>query len=393
MEWYDKELGPEYELLNRMVSGLCFEKEEKTLSLRCYMMPDETTGISFPVSFSQMDSFSRKGPVNIHSVLIDLGKQAMRLHETGSLPNGVRKETPETVREKRQYFEEDMNAVREEYEFWQDDRTIDMSFDRISKQLNAVLMYQYACAGLSRDDTEKRTVAALYAQDRVEYYEANEELTRAKKYELTDTASNGWSNEKIYCFESFMTEGSLDTYLAIVKECKEHGMEHAYDIGCCTAFQAKLFRKAGIEYTGIDVTFSSINDAPKGRGMEYLRRPYPFPIYIRDKDHSVAVSNLCLGYLIRPTGEAYTQLAKDFRFFCGAPGPDGRDVFKQKFGIMKSDKDNFVCWADREKVREADKNAVKQLEEAQDKLFGTSLKKLMHKVRKGKASSLDVNER
>ena len=91
--------------------------------------------------------------------------------------------------------------------------------------------------------------------------------------------------------------------------------------------------------------------------------------------------------------DEYTQLAKDFRFFCGAPGPDGRDVFKQKFGIMKSDKDNFVCWADREKVREADKNAVKQLEEAQDKLFGTSLKKLMHKVRKGKASSLDVNER
>ena len=187
-------------------------------------------------------------------------------------------------------------------------------------------------------------------------------------FSLQDKASNGWTALKLYCFDEFM-DGTADIYKEIALQCKAHGMKHVYDIGCCDPFQGKIFTALGMKYTGIEMEKDSVNDAILYDGMDIIHATYPIPIQVEDKEHTVAVSNLCLGYLIQDAERGYEQLAKDFRYFCGSLGPDKFEVFEQKFGVLEVSGAYPIIWADKEKILEADVSALKRVDDKFEKLF------------------------
>ena len=136
-----------------------------------------------------------------------------------------------------------------------------------------------------------------------------------------------------YCFSEFC-EGSCARYRKIAELCVEHGISTVYDIGCCIAFQAKVFQSYGIDYVGIEVDSKDIELAPKGTGIRYIHGKYPFPVVTADRDHTAAVSELCIGYLAY--GDAVQQqLADDFEYFCGAVGSADVKQFYHNFRIVK----------------------------------------------------------
>ena len=191
---------------------------------------------------------------------------------------------------------------------------------------------------------------------------------------LFHKAKNGWSEDKIYCFESFI-EASMESYTEIARQCKEHGITHVYDIGCCTAFQSKIFQSMGIQYTGVEVLTYCVNDSPKGNGIDYINKEYPFSIEVKDKEHTVAISNLCVGFLIQPPEKCYDQLAKDFRYFCGGLGPDKFSYFCKKFGVQQIDERADIIWAGTNKVKSQNQEAIEQYNKKCENLFGYSIVK------------------
>ena len=205
-------------------------------------------------------------------------------------------------------------------------------------------------------------IKKLYEKEHSWADEANRELSGKTDF-LFAVSSNGWTGQDAYCYEEFMQSGSLVTYLLVAEQCRRNGITHVYDIGCCTALQAKIFQSMGIQYTGIECDKTCLLNAPQGEGIEYINSVYPFPIKVEDKEHTAVVSNLCLGFLIKPAEKAYEQLSEDFRFFCGDIGPNGFSSFISRFGITDglNGKDVgltgenasiFVLWADRERVHD-----------------------------------------
>lgn len=207
-----------------------------------------------------------------------------------------------------------------------------------------------------------------------QYKKANSEIKVGDEYGTR--YSNGWRLVDCDSFENFMGGGSLETYIKIARKCKNHGITHVYDIGCNCGWQAKIFQNEGIKYTGIELEKASLDIAPKGNGIDYIAKRYPFKINVEDKQHTAAISSLCLGYLLGDKQkEAYNRLAEDFRFFCGSLGPDEFSHFTSKFGVSESEK-GFILWADTERVNylENQKEAEKVKKE-QDNLFGIKLSK------------------
>ena len=122
--------------------------------------------------------------------------------------------------------------------------------------------------------------------------------------------------------------------------------------GCCIAFQAKVFQSYGIDYVGIEVDSKDIELAPKGTGIRYIHGKYPFPVVTADRDHTAAVSELCIGYLA--CGDAVQQqLADDFEYFCGAVGSADVRQFYHNFRIVKRDISEGlpVYFAERQRER------------------------------------------
>lgn len=197
--------------------------------------------------------------------------------------------------------------------------------------------------------------------------------------DLQHKAKNGWSEDKIYCFECFV-EASMESYYEIAKQCKEHGMTHVYDIGCCTAFQSKIFQQMGIQYTGVEILTYCVEDSPKGKGIDYINKPYPFAIDVKDKEHTAAISNLCVGFLIQPTKKCYNQLSRDFRYFCGGLGPDEFPYFCKKFGITEVDKNrNGIVWGDTQRVKSSNKEAIQRFNAECERIYGYALVQPKHK--------------
>lgn len=160
-----------------------------------------------------------------------------------------------------------------------------------------------------------------------------------------------------YCFSEFC-DGGCARYRKIAELCQKYGITTVYDIGCCIAFQAKVFQSYGIDYVGIEVDSKDIELAPKGKGIRYIRGKYPFPVVTADRDHTAAVSELCVGYLA--CGDAVQQqLADDFEYFCGAVG--GADVkqFYQNFRIVKREMSEGlpVYFAERQRERLLDRDS------------------------------------
>ena len=207
-----------------------------------------------------------------------------------------------------------------------------------------------------------------------QYKKANSEIKVGDGYNTR--YSNGWRLVDCDSFENFMGGGSLEVYTKIARKCKNHGITHVYDIGCNCGWQAKIFQNEGIKYTGIEIEKASLDIAPQGNGINYIAKGYPFKIDVEDKQHTAAISSLCLGYLFEnKQKEAYDRLAEDFRYFCGSLGPDEFSYFTSKFGVSESEK-GFILWADTERVNyiENQKEAEKVKKEQND-LFGIHLLK------------------
>ena len=220
-------------------------------------------------------------------------------------------------------------------------------------------------------------MSALFLDELAQWKEASHELNMkqtitGQKLSLEEKASNGWNGLKIYCFEEFM-EGSVYIYQEIANLCKEHNIKQVYDIGSCVPFQGKIFSSMGIDYTAIEMETNTINCATLYDGMEIVKGTYPFPIDVKDKDHTVAVSSLCMGYLLKDATLGYEQLAKDFRYFCGSLGPDCFDAFQKHFGVLSASQDGDIIWADTHRVHEPNIEALQRIDSRFNKLFNTRI--------------------
>ena len=220
-------------------------------------------------------------------------------------------------------------------------------------------------------------MSALFLDELAQWKEASHELNMkqtitGQKLSLEEKSSNGWNGLKIYCFEEFM-EGSVYIYQEIANLCKEHNIKQVYDIGSCVPFQGKIFSSMGIDYTAIEMETNTINCATLYDGMEIVKGTYPFPIDIKDKDHTVAVSSLCMGYLLKDATLGYEQLAKDFRYFCGSLGPDCFDAFQKHFGVLSASQDGDIIWADTHRVHESNIEALRRVDSRFNKLFNTRI--------------------
>ena len=109
----------------------------------------------------------------------------------------------------------------------------------------------------------------------------------------------------------------------------------------------------------------------KGEGIDYIARPYPFEIHVDDKEHTAAVSNLCLGYLFPDNQkETYDRLAEDFKYFCGSLGPDEMNYFASLYGMSEAEK-GFIFWGDRNRVNE--REGYEEVRKEQDALFNGTM--------------------
>ena len=176
-----------------------------------------------------------------------------------------------------------------------------------------------------------------------------------------DEMSNGWRMIDCGSFDEFI-ECSMPIYCEIARQCKEQGITHVYDIGCCTAWQGRIFAAAGIDYTGIEVDPHDKSLMPKQDGIRMVNRAYPFSIETKDRAHTAAISNLCVGYSLLEgnptkrqdfTRKMYEQIAKDFDYFIGSVGPDERSYFQSRFGILEKDREGrCTVWGNRQRFNE-----------------------------------------
>lgn len=181
-------------------------------------------------------------------------------------------------------------------------------------------------------------------------------------------SSNGWCMMDCGTWDEF-AEASAPLYANIAKECKKHGITHVYDIGCCTAWQGRIFKAVGIEYTGIEAEGRDAFFAPKEDGITFVHSAYPYPIQVEDREHTAAISNLCVGFSLLEgnpdkredfTLELYKQLAADFDYFIGNVGPDEFKYFNSRFGILGKN-EHCACWGNREKFHEFNEEAKREV--------------------------------
>ena len=176
-----------------------------------------------------------------------------------------------------------------------------------------------------------------------------------------DEMSNGWRMIDCGSFDEFI-ECSVPIYCEIARQCKEQGITHVYDIGSCTAWQGRIFAAAGIDYTGIEVDPHDKSLMPKQDGIRMVNRAYPFSIETKDRAHTAVISNLCVGYSLLEgnptkrqdfTRKMYEQIAKDFDYFIGNIGPDERNYFQSRFGVLEKDVEGrCTVWGNRQRFNE-----------------------------------------
>ena len=260
----------------------------------------------------------------------------------------------ELIAMSQELFADDWKAMKEARKEFQDDMSL------LGKQL-------YIAQNTNNQEEVERCTETIKELDNLQH-----------------KAKNGWSEDKIYCFESFI-EASMESYLEIAKQCKENGITHVYDIGCCTAFQSKIFQHMGIQYTGVELLTYCVNDSPKGKGIDYINKEYPFEIKVKDKEHTAAISNLCVGFLIQPAEKCYSQLSKDFRYFCGGLGPDKFTDFCHKFGITHIGEDRDIIWADTQKVKTQNKEAIQKYNDNCERIYGYGIVRPIEDKPKGRS--------
>ena len=386
MDWYsidknDNELNidkDEIRLKNALINGLSVEagigRYDTVIksyfcwgnTSYCVTVPDEIAG----KSYQRVDKIKDVREF-LENVAVTFSKDKSLVH----LSEYVNKVPLAIAEEKIKQTREDIKMLQQYSEGWKETSLLGVDNDA-DLQLASMLEYKVACCEASRrvatgkksniSIEDQKMLSAIYARDVVESRIADSELSLIGDKYLYSYASNGWSGEKVYCLDSFMQEGSKELYFSIAKECKKNGMTHVYDIGCCVAFQAKIFNAMGMKYTGIEMSRQSIHDSPRGKNINYANASYPFSIRVLDKKHAVAISNLCLGYELDGKDESlkYDRLAKDFDNFCGFLGEEKFSVFKDKFGIetIHDSHDFPLIWASKELLLKQDKASLEAID-------------------------------
>lgn len=103
--------------------------------------------------------------------------------------------------------------------------------------------------------------------------------------------------------------GGLEAYTVAAAFAAAAGFRQVVDVGCSEAFQSDLFDSAGVNYLGLE-------SMPSARmwTSRYVQTEYPsigWQHLIESREETLAVSRLCVGYLI--VGHpAYEALKRDF---------------------------------------------------------------------------------
>lgn len=119
------------------------------------------------------------------------------------------------------------------------------------------------------------------------------------KYEIGSKERNNLE-DILYCIEEYICS-TKGFYELVLKYCLENDIKEIYDIGCCYGWQSEIFINNNIKYIGIEC---ETLDFWNKDNCTYINRKYPFPIK-HNKD-AIAISNLCIGYLVKEFDELYS---------------------------------------------------------------------------------------
>lgn len=149
-----------------------------------------------------------------------------------------------------------------------------------------------------------------------------------------------------YCFEKFC-EGTAQAYYKICDLCKQHKINGVFDIGCCFAFQSRIFKSNEIHYGGLEmVDYIAVMAAQQTSLICYGKYPLEVRMskFLRNQFRIAAVSNLCVGYQA-DSDEVYKQLAQDFDYFCGGVSEEAKQKLRRYFNVEEIDR--YIVWCEK----------------------------------------------
>lgn len=146
------------------------------------------------------------------------------------------------------------------------------------------------------------------------YQEANEKWKKLSRNDPDEWPLCEYS----YCLESYLVEGSKETYESAARFAKEFGFDTVADIGCACGVQGDLFHQVGVGYLGIEVCTTML--WPEQEGLKFLHAKYPCPLP-KLAGKVLGVSNLCVGYQCTD----YLEISEQFDDFLLCSCRDGYD--------------------------------------------------------------------
>lgn len=171
--------------------------------------------------------------------------------------------------------------------------------------------------------------------------ERQEYIRNYNKRPVSDLEVTYW-----YCFDVFR-EGTAEVYNKICSICKEHDINGVFDIGCCFAFQSRIFKSNGIHYCGLEmVDYIACMAAQQTSLICYGKYPLGVRMskFFRNQFRIAAVSNLCVGYQA-DSDDVYKQLAQDFDYFCGGVSEEAKQKLRRYFNVEEIDR--YIVWCEK----------------------------------------------
>lgn len=113
------------------------------------------------------------------------------------------------------------------------------------------------------------------------------------------------------CVDHLCAASGFCIYSLFADVAKALDIQKVYDIGCATGVQEIMFSQKGINYCGIEKVKGELK-IWKPNEVEYIFEAYP--VRIKTKPNEMAVSSLCIGFLIEDEEAVLKQLHEDFAY-------------------------------------------------------------------------------
>lgn len=113
------------------------------------------------------------------------------------------------------------------------------------------------------------------------------------------------------CIDHLCGASGFCIYALFADIAKALGVQKVYDIGCATGVQEIMFSQKGIKYCGIEKIKGELK-IWRPNEVEYIFEAYP--VKIKAKPKEMAVSSLCIGFLIEDEDAVLRQLYEDFSY-------------------------------------------------------------------------------